>query len=276
MYQADHETHPAHGAKVTPERAVKQGMSRWQAALIHFGISVLVAAIATGLLLFVWYPPPYFAAGGGELLLLIVGVDITLGPLLTLIVFKSGKPSLKFDLSVIALLQAAALVYGFHVMLQSRPVFIVSVVDRLVMVSADDIAADDLAKAGKPEWRHLSWTGPVLVGSEIPSDTEASNDLLFSALDGKDIDSLPEYYVPYAQTADAMMQKARPLSDLHPSDPAMREKLAALLRDAKRDGREVRYLPLQRHSHYYTALIDLETKRPYKVLDLDPWEAGSP
>lgn len=41
-------------------------------------------------------------------------VDLVLGPLLTLILFKPGKPSLKFDISVIASIQIAALLYGFY------------------------------------------------------------------------------------------------------------------------------------------------------------------
>jgi hypothetical protein len=40
------------------------------------------------------------------------GRDLALGPLLTLIVFEPGKPSLKFDLSCIVLLQLGALLYG--------------------------------------------------------------------------------------------------------------------------------------------------------------------
>ena len=69
-------------------------MSRWKAALIHLCISAAIAAIVSALLLFVWYPPPYFHAGGaGELLVLVVGVDVTLGPLITFIVFKSPHAS---------------------------------------------------------------------------------------------------------------------------------------------------------------------------------------
>src|SRR5690606_32812168 len=99
------------------------------AALIHLGISAAVAAVASALLMGVWYPPPYFRAAGAErLLLLVVAVDVTLGPLLTLIVFKRGKPGLKFDLAAIGVAQLLALVYGFHVMLLSRPVFLVAAV----------------------------------------------------------------------------------------------------------------------------------------------------
>src|SRR4051812_12853702 len=111
-------------------------MTRWKAAAIHSLISVAVGLIAGALLLGLWYPPPYFhAAGAQELILLLVGVDLVIGPLLTLIVFRWGKPGLAFDLTVISLLQAAALVYGLAIVLQSRPVFLVATVDRFVLVS---------------------------------------------------------------------------------------------------------------------------------------------
>jgi hypothetical protein len=51
-------------------------------------------------------------AGAEGLLLLMAGIDIVVGPLLTLIVFKAGKKGLKFDLALIALAQAAFLAYG--------------------------------------------------------------------------------------------------------------------------------------------------------------------
>ena len=61
----------------------------------------------------VWYPTPYFAIDGGwQVLRILAGVDVVLGPLLTFIVFKIGKPSLKFDMSCIILMQIGALIYG--------------------------------------------------------------------------------------------------------------------------------------------------------------------
>src|SRR4029078_12975478 len=110
-------------------------MSRWKAAGIHLSISLLIGLIVGALLFGVWYPPPYFhAAGADQLVLLLVSVDIVLGPLLTLVVFKSGKWGLKFDLTLIAVMQTIALVYGLSVVLRSRPVFLVAAVDRFVLV----------------------------------------------------------------------------------------------------------------------------------------------
>src|SRR5256885_4161050 len=115
-------------------------MTRVRAASLHLGISVIVALIAVASMILVWYPPPLFQLlGGFELLLLIVGVDVTLGPLLTFVVFKSGKKGLKFDLSAIAFLQLSALIYGASVVFVARPGYIVFVKDRFEMVRVADI-----------------------------------------------------------------------------------------------------------------------------------------
>src|SRR5919201_4579714 len=98
-------------------------MSRWKAASIHFTLSVAIATILLGLMLALWYPPPYFALMGGLMLVvLIAGCDVTLGPLITLIIFKTGKKGLKLDLAMIGCVQAAALVYGLYMMFEARPV----------------------------------------------------------------------------------------------------------------------------------------------------------
>ncbi|HEV7490359.1 MAG TPA: hypothetical protein VGO25_06105, partial [Rhodanobacteraceae bacterium] len=80
-------------------------MTRWKASAVHLSISICVGLGAVALIFGVWYPPPYsHAVGADQLVVLLLGVDVVLGPLLTLVVFKSGKKSLRFDLSVIALL----------------------------------------------------------------------------------------------------------------------------------------------------------------------------
>ena len=98
------------------------GFSRWQAAGTHLLVSIAIAVAVVALMLALWYPGPLFeAAGGTGLLYILVGVDVVLGPLLTLIVFKSGKRGMKFDLAAIGLVQAAALLYGMHVVFLARP-----------------------------------------------------------------------------------------------------------------------------------------------------------
>ncbi|HEX9627585.1 MAG TPA: hypothetical protein VGA00_11665 [Acidiferrobacterales bacterium] len=96
-------------------------MSRFKAFLIHLGISAAIFMALVGMIVFVWYPQPFFAADGGwQGIRIIAGVDLVLGPTLTLIVFKPGKKGLKFDLTLIGLAQAAALAWGIWIVHDQR------------------------------------------------------------------------------------------------------------------------------------------------------------
>jgi len=55
--------------------------NRWQAFLIHLGISTVIFLILLYFIVFHWYPHPFFAKGGGwQGVRLITGVDLVLGP----------------------------------------------------------------------------------------------------------------------------------------------------------------------------------------------------
>ena len=153
--------------------------SRWQAAATHLLICLVIAAAVIALMLGVWYPGPLFeAAGGTGMLYILVGVDVILGPLLTLIVFKSGKRGMKFDLAVIGLVQIAALVYGVHIVYLARPAFMVFVKDRFELVTAVELEPDELAKAKYPQFRAPGWSGPELAAADMPADPKERSQLL--------------------------------------------------------------------------------------------------
>jgi hypothetical protein len=247
-------------------------MSRWKAAAIHLSISLVIGLLALALLFGVWFPPPYFhAAGADELVMLLVGVDLTLGPLLTLIVFKSGKKSLKFDLACIGIAQTLALCYGMSVVLRTRPVFIVAAIDRFNLVSADDLSPEDLAAGTKPEFRTLSWTGPRLVGTKAPSDHKEHSDLMFSGLAGKDIERFPKYYVDYASQAAPLLARAKPLDDLRSRKPDSAKLVDRWLSDHHRDAQQVVWLPVMTHRASVTMLLDRSNGQPVGALEIDPW-----
>ena len=101
-------------------------MTKPRAFAIHLIASAAVILAFFCVMFFVWYPAPYFETDGGwKVLRILAGVDVVLGPLLTLIVFKPGKPSLKFDMSCIVLAQLSALIYGGTIIYQQRPAFVV-------------------------------------------------------------------------------------------------------------------------------------------------------
>lgn len=247
-------------------------MNRWKAASIHLLISIVLAALIGALLYFVWFPAPYFAAAGANgLILLLMGVDVCIGPLLTLLVVNRHKARklLRLDLTVIGVLQAIAFGYGLHVIIGARPVFIVAEIDRLVMVSAQQLSDADLAKGNRPEFRKRSLTGPVLVGA-LPPKGPGSGDFAMQVLaSGKDIDQLPQYYLPYDQVIDALLKHAKPLASLKKATDSQRADLDRL--QAEVPSQKLEALPLQRGDNSYSAIMSPVSKRPIAVLPIDAW-----
>lgn len=95
------------------------------AAGIHLGISLVVAGLLLVLLFVIWFPSPLMSLGAVEGVQLILLVDLAIGPLLTLIVFKKGKATLAFDLSIIVALQLSALAYGLSQIYGQTPAHLV-------------------------------------------------------------------------------------------------------------------------------------------------------
>ncbi len=113
-------------------------VNRFTAFLIHLGISACLFVALLGIIIFVWYRWPLFPIDGGwNGIKIVAGVDLVLGPLLTLVVFKPGKPRLKLDLSIIALIQATALVAGTWIVYVQRPVLLVMSETHFFCMSAD-------------------------------------------------------------------------------------------------------------------------------------------
>ncbi|MDO1527793.1 TfpX/TfpZ family type IV pilin accessory protein [Fulvimonas sp. R45] len=248
-------------------------MSRWKAASIHLCISATIALCVGALLFTLWYPPPYFeAAGASVLMLLLIGVDLVLGPMLTLIVFRAGKKGMSFDLAVIGLVQATALVYGLHVITVARPVFIVACVDRFNLVTAEDLDPKDLAQGRAPAFRTLSWTGPRVVGAPVPTDPAERNEVIKSGLDGKDIQLLPKYYVDYTSVVPALLKHARPLAELRRINPHAGPVLDRwLARHTARTDTNTVWLPLMARKTSLTMLVDGTNGKILGALPIDPW-----
>jgi hypothetical protein len=251
-----------------------RSLNRWQAAAIHLGLSALIASVVVTVMLLIWYPPPYFdAMGGTGLMKILVGVDVTLGPLLTLIVFNRNKKSLRFDLSVIAVLQIAALVYGVWVMFEARPVYTVFAVDRFDIVSANELDAVDI-DAAAPAYRELPTSGPRIVGTRLPDkqkNPDEWNRLVFAGAAGKDVPQYPKYYVPYAEIATAVLAKAKPLSALAAAKPEAKARVDAFLAQSGRPADAFVYVPLVGRGATLTAVLDARDAAIVAYIPIDPY-----
>jgi hypothetical protein len=251
------------------ERAspVKRPMTRWRAAGAHLLISACIAGGVLGLMLAVWYPPPLFEAmGGSGLALILVGVDVVLGPALTLIVFRSGKRGLKFDLAAIAAFQLAALIYGCYVVSLARPAFIVFIKDQFQVATVVELGPEQLAQARYPQFRSPSWTGPVLVFGEWPKDFAEQQQLIFAALRGVDLHHFPRYYAPYEQGRAEILGRAWPLARARKDEPGMARPIDAWLAGSGANEQDLRYVPLRGRNGWVAVLIDATTAEPVKML----------
>jgi hypothetical protein len=252
---------------------VLTSLNRWKASLIHLGISAAIGVTVVALMLLVWYPQPYFEAMGGDaLILLLIGVDVVIGPLITLIVFDPKKKHLKFDLSVIAALQLAALTYGCNVMFVARPVYNVFVVDRFETVAANQVDTESLSKVTDGEFKTLPVTGPKVIAARQPDDATRKSEIIMQALNGgPDLANLADLYIPYAQARQGAAKAARPLAELARRQPGDAASIRALVAGSGRAEDAVGILPMKARNRDMTVVVDLKTGDVVGILPVYPW-----
>ncbi len=246
-------------------------MSRWRAAGIHLLASALVLSLAAALAITLWYPPSLFHVSGVDRLLLVMAaIDLCVGPLLTLLVYRHGKRGMRFDLTVIALLQAAFFAYGAHVFFQGRPVFLVGNVDRFELVFANEIRPADWESAAPP-YDRPGYGRPRLVGLKLPADLQARNALLFGEISGHLAVQQPRLYADYAKVAPRLLRRAHPVDDAMRRSPHARDALQAALQNLGMTATAVRWLPLDSSRGSAVQLIAADDGRPLATVALDPW-----
>jgi hypothetical protein len=246
-------------------------MSRWKAAGIHLTLSLAVVAALAAVMLSTWYSIGLFHfAQADKLLLLVGGIDITVGPLLTLLVYRAGKKGLKLDLTLIGLAQLAFLAYGLSVVWSSRPVFLVALPERVQLVFANEIGRDSLqVTEGALLHPALPWFGPDLVGTRRPEDPSERTKLVDEMLAGRDLPVFPKYYVVFESVAKDLLAASESIETLGARlDPQRR---AALHTDLRAEfGQDGRWVPITSARGTATLFLDAKDGRPLQVYPLDP------
>lgn len=142
--------------------------TRIRATLIHLTISLVVFVPVAWVILFKWFPSFFFTIDGGrEGLQILVGVQLVLGPVLTLVLFKPGKPGLKFDLAVVGILQAGCLGAGLYIIHSERPLFFVYYEEQFHTVNADTFTEYGLLV---PAYRDYARKSPAWVYVALPDN----------------------------------------------------------------------------------------------------------
>lgn len=247
-------------------------LSRKRAIISHFLLSLAIVLSVLSCVYFFWYPTPYFQIiGAADVLKTLIGVDLVLGPALTALVYKPGKKSLWFDMSVIAALQLGALIYGVSVLYAEKPQFVVFSVDRFVVVARTELyPSSDVAVPACQE----NWRGPCEVAAFIPEDMEAREALLVLSVDnGIELEHQPAYWYPLDEHAEAVLSKAKPLQDLSAQSATAKQIIDRFAADNNMSVDGLRYLPVvNRRLQAMTWVMDGKTAERLGVIGVDPWQ----
>lgn len=200
-----------------------------RAAAIHLSLSAMIIALYLGMVFFVWYPYPYFLIEKVWDVIRIVGsVDLVLGPLLTFVVFRPGKKSLRFDLGVIVTVQLAALLWGVHVTYNQRPLYVAIFDNIFSIVAASEVDTGKIRNAGLT---HTVWSGPQLVYVDLPFEDPGFLEQARQEVEkGMKLSARSEFYTPFLPHKDQVFQRSINIQQRMSEFPELRRDIGELVK----------------------------------------------
>lgn len=243
--------------------------NRYQAFSVHFLVSLCIIVNFSYLIFAHWYPEPFFSADGGwSVFRMVIIVDLVLGPVLTLVIYKPGKKGLKFDLTAIATTQLVALIYGGSILYQERPVYLTFSVDRFVLISEDDI---DTSKFKNQELLVKDSATPRPVFARMPDDPVEQQKLMDEVLEGKpDLEFRAEYYETFSENLAEVFAKSKDINELKKSSPQYSAKIDSFLVSHCID--DCAFLPLVGKKRDMLLAISKKDGHVVGGIDIDPWK----
>ncbi len=245
-------------------------MSKKRAFLLHFSISASIVGVVLAVIFFLWYPTPYFkVSGASDVVKILIGVDLVLGPLLTLLLYRPNKPKLLLDMCLIATIQLSALIYGVTTIYQQRPYYAVFAIDRFEVLARKEVS---LSGDEYPAFSSKPWRGPIYAVASLPEDPVARSrvleEVMFEGL--PDIDKRPEFWSGYDESSNQVLNRSKPLSVLRVNDDRLRSEISGLAKSYP--DTELVYVPVIGRKGALTLVLNAGNRRPVAVLDVDPWE----
>lgn len=158
--------------------------TKLKAAAFHLAASGLLVSLYLAIVHFQWYPYPFFIIENTwEVIWLIIAIDLVLGPLLTLIVYRPNKPNLKFDLSAIILIQLSALSWGAWTTFDVRPAYVVFDNGRATILNHKEVSRKAIED---PRLLQSNRAGPQLVFLRPANSQEEFKEQMDLAFAGTD------------------------------------------------------------------------------------------
>ena len=185
----------------------------------HLLASALVLGTVVGGMYLGWYRwPGWYLADATQATRVMIGVDLVVGPLLTLVIASATKPFrvLARDISVIAFVQLIALGYGAYFLWNGRPLYYAFSEDVLQLVQAYDISSTEaaLGRAKNPELAPHWYSLPRWIWAPLPEGDEGSKIVQAAISGGDDVISLPTHYRPWEDARAPLRGQLKKLDDI--------------------------------------------------------------
>jgi len=225
---------------------------RIKAFAIHLAGSATVLAIALGTLYVGWYHwPGWYLSGATTVIGVLAGVDLALGPMLTLVIANPRKPRLELrrDVGLIVAVQLAALAYGTLQLWHGRPLYYVFSENAISLVQAYDIEPPELALAqqqGAP-WRPHWYSLPRWVFAPVPAGYKPSDGVLIA---------MPRYYQSWQSGLAALRRQLVVIGQSGFYTPPEKRRIEARMRDAGLSPQTRNALPLTGRYRPLVAVFD--------------------
>lgn len=223
---------------------------RLRAFGLHLLVSASVLTLVLGALYLGWYRwPGWYVAGAPTVAAVLIAVDVTIGPLITLVVARATKPRAELvrDIAIIATVQLCALVYGAGSLWNGRPLYYAFSENQLQLVQAYDISAHELAAARQqharilPHWYSL----PRWIWAPLPADPKERIRIVMATLQGgDDVISMPRYFKPWKQGLAALRAQLKKVDDVAYFSAAEKRALKERMHALGLDSHQANAVPL--------------------------------
>jgi hypothetical protein len=248
---------------------------RLKAFSAHLVASLAVLSLLLGALYLGWYRwPGWYLADVSKVVLVMTGVDLVVGPLLTLVVASAAKSRrmLARDIAVIATVQLLALLYGTMQLWNGRPLYYAFSENVLQLIQAYDVDPKELALAREqkapliPHWYSL----PRWIWAPLPQDPAEHDRIIAQAVSfGDDVISMPRYYKAWEAGLTMLHTQLKKVDDVGYFMPKDKKILKNEMLAAGYSPDQLNAIPLTGRGKPLLAVFDPATTRLAAIFKVD-------
>ena len=248
---------------------------RLKAFGLHLAGSATALTLVLGAMWLGWYRwPGWYLASVLHVVGIVVMVDLVLGPTLTLIVANPGKrrAELARDIAIIVAVQLIALGYGGVTLWRGRPLYYTYSVNRLELVQASDLKADDIDVARRENPLLAPWwySRPRWIWAPLPEGPGEAQKIVSGTLfGGSDVIQLPRYFRPWEQGLPELRERLQRLDELKYFTPAEKRSLKSRIARLGLPADQADTMVMWGGSRRVLAVFDLRTLAIVALLKAD-------